>query len=302
MTILVTGAGGFVGAGLVRWLSAAHPSREIYAADLAAPAGAAHPLALDVVDRAAVREAVARLRPDAVVHAAALTLTDPVERLRVFDVNLGGTINVLDATAEAGVARVVVASSSGVYATGAGEARHEDDATDAGDAYAASKLGAEAAAACWGAVAVRIGPAYGPGETARASRPRISAIGAMAAALREGRPVRLSGAEVSRDWTCVDDIARGIDALLSAPHPRHRVYNLSAGRGATLAQVADAFARQGLKVDWAAPETADVALRLRDARPPLSIARLADATGFKPQHTVETGIAALVAAERKEGP
>ena len=311
MTILVTGAFGFVGLGILRHLADAHPQTEIVGADRDPPdAGAEAVISLkpnlaaatvDVTDRPAVRACLDALRPAFVVHAAALTPPDGGDRLATFDVNLGGTLNVLAAADRVGAARVVVASSSGVYAATPAVTRREDDAIDPFNAYAASKLAAEALAAHYRAIAVRIGPVYGPHEVARPSRPKISAIGQLAAALRAGRDVTLCGPDVARDWTYVDDIARGVDGLLRARTLRHRVYNLSAGRAEPLSAVGAVFARHGLAVRWKDdPAEADIAYGPADARAPLAIGRIAADTGFAPRHTLETGIAALVAARTEK--
>lgn len=298
MTVLVTGAGGFVGQALVTFLGRARPAEAIHACDLSAGTASANVLAhrLDVTDRASVRDLIARVRPDLVIHAAALTLTAPEHRLRVFDVNTTGTLNVVAAASDAGAARIIVASSSGVYAGAPATLRCEDDALDASNAYAASKIAAEAIATAWGGYAVRIGPVYGPNEAARESRPRISAIGRMLKHLRERRPITLCGGAITRDWTYVDDIAEGIDSLARARDLSHRVYNLSAGLPVSLTEIAEEFARHGLVVRHTnGPSEADIAQREGDVRPPLSLARLEADTGFRPRHTVRSGIEATIA-------
>jgi nucleoside-diphosphate-sugar epimerase len=299
VTVLVTGAGGFVGQALAAWLAAARPGQAIHGCDLTAPCLAGvQGHALDVTDRAGVAALMARLRPDLVIHAAALTLSGPDDRLAVFDVNIGGTLNVVAAAADCGATRIVVASSSGVYAGLPAESRSEDDALDLSTAYAASKRAAEGIAATFGGIAVRIGPVYGPGEAPRPSRPRIGAVVRMLAHLRQRRPVSIFGGAIARDWTHVDDIAAGIDALARAERLRHPVYNLSAGVAVSLSQVAETFARHGLRVsETDDPAAADIVQRPGDARPPLSLARLVADTGFRPRHDIASGVAALVAAE-----
>ena len=306
MTVLVTGAGGFVGQGLVAFLARVRPGETIHACDLLAPPAQGSVLGhvLDVTDRNAVTALLDVLRPDLVIHAAAITRTGLEDRLPVFDVNMTGTLNVVQAADRCGTARIIVASSSGVYADTPAPARHEDDPLDLTNAYAASKRAAEGIAATWGGFAVRIGPVYGPNETRRPTRPRISAVGRMLNHLRLGKPITLCGGAITRDWTHVDDIAAGIDSLACAENPLHRVYNLSAGVPVSLAEVAAEFARHGLSVhetDTAAK--ADIVQRPGDARPALSLTRLAADTGFKPRHTIRTGIAAIVSdalAIRKE--
>ncbi|WP_435310294.1 NAD-dependent epimerase/dehydratase family protein [Primorskyibacter sedentarius] len=299
MTVLVTGAGGFVGQGLVGYLARTRPDEPLHVCDLTAPpsAGSVTGHALDVTDRRAVSALVDKLRPDLVIHAAALTRTAPEDRLAVFDVNMTGSLNVLQSANATGVARIIVASSSGIYADTPAKLRREDDPLDVTNAYAASKSAAEAIAATYGGYAVRIGPVYGPNETARPSRPRISAVGRLHDHLRRQMPIMICGGAITRDWTHVDDIAAGIDALARSPAPRHHVYNLSAGQPFSLLNVAAEFARHGLIVqETDDPTQADIIQRPQDARPPLSLDRLRTDTDFAPHHTLETGIAAVISS------
>ena len=101
MTVLVTGASGFVGCHIVDALARLDPDRVIVAADRVSPdevARAVHlahpltvrPMMLDVTDRDAVRTIVAAVRPTAIVHAAAITPSPEQEReapMRIVDVN-----------------------------------------------------------------------------------------------------------------------------------------------------------------------------------------------------------------------
>ena len=300
MIVLVTGAGGFVGQGLVAYLARVRPGDALHVCDLAAPpsSGEVRGHALDVTDRAAVTALLDRLRPDLLIHAAAITRVAPEDRLAVFDVNMTGTLNVVQAADRFGVGRIIVASSSGVYADHPAPIRSEDDPLDLTNAYAASKRAAEGIAATYGGFAVRIGPVYGPNEAPRPTRPRISAVGRMLDHLRAGMPVTICGGAITRDWTHVDDIAAGIDALARARAPRHNVYNLSTGVPVSLMQVAAEFARHGLIVQETDERAqADIVQRPQDARPPLSMDRLRDDAGFAPSHSIATGIAAAIAED-----
>ena len=262
---------------------------------------------LDVTDRAAFSALVDDHRVTHIVHMAALTPTDEQERqqpARTVDVNLGGTLNTLEAARRgSSVERVLVASSSGVYDTTfrAGPTQPEDGPFALDNLYAITKYGGELLAARYAALcgkemaAVRLGPVYGLMERPASSRPRTSQPARLAAALRAGHSVRVAGPEVRRDWTFTEDVAAAIWALLRAPRWRHPVYNVSCGRAVPFGEVVAAFVRHGLKATWVTdPDAADIAMRPHQERTPLDIGRLVADTGFVPAFGLGDGVRRMV--------
>ena len=174
--------------------------------------------------------------------------------------NLHGTSHVLAAAlATPQVERVLVVSSSGVYgaqAGGAGQQQHETDALDLTNLYTITKYSSELLAARFAALsgkpmaAVRLPAIYGPMERSLESRRHTSAPGLLMAAFRAGRPVRVAGPAVARDWTYAADVAAGVWALLTAPGWRYPVYNLSCGQVVSFAEVVQAFVAFGLGAEW----------------------------------------------------
>ncbi len=132
MRVLVTGGGGILGTALAR----TRPPQ----AELAALRRAE----LDVTERVRTIDAIVRLRPDWVVHAAAMTDVDGCEREpeRAFRVNWLGTANVVDAAVRAGAAAIVL-SSDYVFDGTKGEPYVEHDAQNPLSVYGRSKLFAE---------------------------------------------------------------------------------------------------------------------------------------------------------------
>jgi UDP-glucose 4-epimerase len=317
MTVLVTGAAGFLGVHLVCRLAERIPSTRIVAADVMAPDDAAKafwaPVAgrvvqrqLDVVDRRAVEALVHETRPAYVVHAAAITPSPEQEQrcpARVLDVNLSGTINVVDAaTALPGLTRLVAFSSAAVYGDKPDlpDPLTETAPISPANLYGIAKAAGEEIGRRFGqlrrvsCVSVRVAGAYGPLERPTGSRLRMSQIHRLAEAMAEDREVTVHGPDVPRDWVHADDVAEAVAALLFAPTLSHDVYNIGSGRTIGWHATVASFERRGLRVRWSsAPEHADITLAASEARPALSIERLRADVAVWPR-SLDVGLACLV--------
>ncbi|TSA81733.1 NAD(P)-dependent oxidoreductase [Deinococcus detaillensis] len=207
--IFLTGAGGFVGRALIQhWREAGVP---VIGADLS---GADE--VIDVLNAEQLCRRVAEIQPRAVVHAAALTSGSD---LRLLEVNLGGTLNALNAALQAEVKHFVLLSSTGVYSPQVGPISETGQTTSA-NAYSLSKVLAERAAAMVGGEmsiwSLRLGPVYGAGEEVSGSRQRTSLIHQIAAAIREQRSVNLSqGRDSAENWLHTRDLVRLLNVILA---------------------------------------------------------------------------------------
>jgi len=254
---LITGAGGFVGASLVRRLlgEGAHVTA------LVRPGG--DPWRLDEVvsdielaevdlrDKAALRCAVMRIRPEQVFHLAAHgAYSWQTDAERIVATNLLSTMALLEATHEAH--SVVLAGSSSEY----GFKDHppsEDERPEPNNPYAVAKV----AATMWGqyvaraqdrhVTTLRLYSAYGPWEEPDRLVPQL-----VVRALRGELPP-LVGPDTARDFVHVDDVCAAFTAAAAATEtPRGGVYNVGAGRQVTLGELVD-VARDVLGVE-AEPE------------------------------------------------
>ncbi len=289
MTLLVTGAGGFVGCHIVEALARAFPGEALVAADVAPPDAVAAGLfgtigerclvvPLDVTDRDAVAAVMSAYRPTLIVHAAAVTPTPAQERsnpIRILDVNLGGLANVLDAAGRVpGLKRVLSISSTGVYGPGVGIDGPVDETADPRPShlYGLSKRAGEDLLRRWceltgvSGASFRLGTVFGRLERPTPHRGRQSAVANLVGAGRGGRVAVLHGSAVVRDWLDGDDLGDALARVAAAPSLAHSVYNL-VGERRTFGDVAAMAAAAGIASRWVDdPASADVALLASDVR------------------------------------
>jgi CDP-glucose 4,6-dehydratase len=178
--VLLTGHTGFKGAWLALWLHelgaavtgfGGPPPTQPSLFALARVDELLEDLRGDVRDPAAVAAAAGATRPDVVFHLAAQALVARgfVDPASTFTTNVGGTVNVLEATR--GVPTVVVTSDK-CYAGGPGRRHAEDDPLGGDDPYSASKAAQEHVVAAYRAAfdlplaTVRAGNAIGGGDFA----------------------------------------------------------------------------------------------------------------------------------------
>jgi UDP-glucose 4-epimerase len=118
MRYVITGGSGYIGSRLVDMLSRRDDTESIVICDLAPPRGGYRPGTeferVDVRDRDAVRAVLERVRPDALVHLAFILNPSHDEQF-MYDVDVNGTHNVLEAAGAAGTGQVLVTTSAVAY-------------------------------------------------------------------------------------------------------------------------------------------------------------------------------------------
>jgi UDP-glucose 4-epimerase len=315
VSILITGASGFVMSNLARHLAEA--GHAVVAADRLPPdallrdhlsglPGAVRFREVDTTDPAAVQALIRAEAPARAVLGAAITATPPeAERARFLEtvrVNVDGTLTVLDALREAGTARVVVVSSTSVYGTRSDPSLiREDDPKQPATLYELTKWAGEALARRYARVhgldfaAVRLASPFGPFERDTGSRPLLSPISGWAARAVRGEPIRLAGPlTLARDAIYVADVASAIaTVLLAAPLP-HDAYNVGWGHATTAEEALAVLGRlvPGLRVEHRADEPSPWAAV---TRAPLDPGRLRNDLGWRPRYDLESGLAAYLA-------
>jgi GDP-4-dehydro-6-deoxy-D-mannose reductase len=308
MRVLVTGANGFVG----RYLAAALRERghEVIGAGHAAHGGDVVPL--DLADALNVRGVVDIARADAIAHLAAqafvpASIADP---LGTFDINVAGTLRLIDAVRAARDAggpdpRILIAGSADVYGVQptANYPLRETIAPNPANPYAASKVAAEAfalAAARSYALDIVVTRAFnhiGPGQDERFVVASFARQLARIAA--GGSPLMLVGnLDAQRDFLDVRDVVRAYVLLLERRGDAANVYNIASGTAVAIKDVLRRLvlaARVGVEIrdDPERMRPADVPLVLGDA------SKLRAATGWAPKIALEASLRDVYADARE---
>jgi UDP-glucose 4-epimerase len=250
MRVLVTGGLGFVGRAVALDLVAAGHDVDVLSrgGSGAEPPAGAGLVEGDVRDRARLTEVVARRRYGGVVHLAALTRArdSTADPLSYFDVNLGGTLNLLSAIGAAepaGPTRFVLASSSVVYGSTRTGALGEELTPRPENPYAASKFAAEqlvtahAATGAVSAVVLRCFNVAGAVDGHADADPTRLIPNVLRAARGELPHVTVSGdGSAVREYTHVCDVAAAFRLAVEAERVGD-VYNVGTGRGVAVRDV-----------------------------------------------------------------
>ncbi len=250
--------------------------------------------AVELLDRAAVRAALDRVRPEAVYHCAGAAHVgrswDKIES--TFAINVRGTFNVLEGLREAGVtARVLVPSSAMVYAA-AGEMLREDHPLVPASPYALSKL-AQELAGCGdpGGPDVLIarafnhfGPRQDPWFVASGFARRIADIEAG----RWAPEITVGNLDSRRDLTDVRDTVRAYRLILERGMPG-RPYNVCSGRAIAVRELLEMLLSRSrvairITVDPARYRPNDLPLVVGDP------SRIRDELGWTPQIPFEQAV------------
>ena len=309
-TILVTGAAGFIGSNVSETLAKrgdrvigldsfdayydpALKRRNLRELTANLPAGADFELVEgDVRDRELVMQLFARERFAAVVHLAALAgvRASIGQSVRYFDVNVGGTIQLLDAAVAHGSPSFVFGSTSSVYGNSTHIPFDEQQPCDRPLApYPASKRSCELLGFSHHNLhglhftALRFFTVYGP-----RNRPDMMAH-MLLDSIVYGRPVQLFEGGLRRDWTYVGDIVEGIVAAVDRPLG-YEIINLGRGEPVLLddfVHLVEALTGRKAVVSTAPRPAADVEQTFG------AIDKARHLLGYSPQTSVREGMAAV---------
>ncbi len=254
----------------------------------------------DICEMDGMREIVARVRPDAIIHLAARAGVRPsIEQPRLYErVNVAGTVNLLELCKEFQVSRLIFGSSSSVY----GESDRAPFSEEQHDLrpispYAATKLAGEQFCYTYAhlyklpVVALRFFTVYGPRQ-----RPDL-AIHKFVARIEAGKSIPIFGdGETGRDYTYVDDIVAGILGALdydfsSTVGAPIEICNLGNSHPVKLSQLVGMIEHATGKkaiIQRESSQQGDVPLTWAD------ISKAGKLLGYRPRTTLEEGLKKFV--------
>ncbi len=292
-TILVTGAAGMIGYSVALALHAA--GRNVLGTDVEQPPEAA-PFPFERADLRDFErlQAVAGKNVDAIIHCGAISgpMLGKDRPKDLVDINVGGTINVLETARRTGARRVVYCSTCMAYGhtpTGLSPVT-EDAPLRADDTYGASKASGEYMVRAFtranrvDAVSLRLCWVYGP------RRRTECLVNRLITDARAGNITRLPfGGGFHRQFVYVDDVVEAIRTALDVPTLPHRVYTVTGGQRLTFDEIAGVVSSvvAPARVEFAPGADPDDYLQEQ-----FSIDRIATDLGWRPRHDLRADVAA----------
>ena len=232
----------------------------------------------------------------AAIPSVPLSMAEPE---RTTAVNVGGTVNVLEAARRTGTRRVVLACSCAAYGDGPEQPKHEKLAVRPASPYAAQKIACELYAQTWTAayglpcVALRFFNVYGPRQDPKSEY--AAAIPRFVTRLLAGeKPIVFGDGLQTRDFVHVSDIVRANLLAAQSEKAPGEVINVASGRSVSLVELIGAIrtvigpAAAHLEIEHQAPRAGD----LRESSANISKAR--EVLGYEPAVTLEEGLAGVV--------
>jgi UDP-glucose 4-epimerase len=253
--ILVTGGAGFIGSHLCERLALEgndvvcvdnlddYYSPNVKKANISGIKGQFKLLKADIRDATKLKRIITKQKPDYVIHEAAqagvrASVQNPI---KTNEVNIGGTLNLLEAVRGSSVKKIVCASSSSIYGKVVSLPFDEEHPKNPISPYGVSKLSCESYLRVYRElygidyVALRYFTVYGP-----RIRPDLAIHKFTKIALEGGALQVYGNGTKSRDFTFVAD---AVDATIRALQKGQGAYNIGGGTTLTVKELADKIIR-----------------------------------------------------------
>ncbi len=302
MTILITGGAGFVGLNIAAALLAMDEHVVLYGPDRPPAAAERHLRGLpgsiaielgDVRDRARVMQAIRNHQTTFLVHGAAITAGPERESHQarlIADVNIGGTIEVLEAALACGITRVVQLGTGSVHGAVDADVEIVDEDLPASPVslYGITKYAAERTALRYrntrglDVVVARLGVVFGRWEYDTGVRDTLSLPLQLLKIAETGGVAHFRNG-LPDDWIYATDIADAVVALLRAPSLRHGLYQIAGGTRWSITAWCDRLKQAFPQFDYVVTDdekVLNVGVSSPAARPPFAVERLHQDTGF----------------------
>lgn len=247
----------------------------------------------DVLDLNSVIRVIQENKVESIIHGAAIYLpTDSY--YKVFQVNVGGTMNIMEAAISTSIKLVTFLSSRAVYVSWRlpdPVPEKEEISIHASEYIQVTKKAAEILVVYYrrklgmNVRIARVARVYGPlsGATRNPVRQMVeSAVQNLAAEI-------YNSPEEKNDFIYVKDCARGIGIVHLAPHPQHYIYNIGAGSISFLSDFALAIKKliPSAQINFVRSSVNTNDLRLETC---IDITRISREFGYMPEFEIEKGL------------
>jgi nucleoside-diphosphate-sugar epimerase len=234
--VLLTGANGFTGVYMREELE--RHGYEVVGAVVGLPAGP-HQVALDITSPEDCRAAMESVRPDYLVHLAAISFVQHADAEAFYRVNVLGTLNLLQAVADAGLSlkKALIASSANIYGNSQAGVITEAEPPAPVNHYACSKLAMEYMVRTWfdriPIVITRPFNYTGAGQEPHFLVPKI-----VSHFKRQAAVIELGNLDIERDFSDVRTVV-GIYRRLLETDAAQCIVNVCSGRPYALRSIVE---------------------------------------------------------------
>jgi UDP-glucose 4-epimerase len=266
----------------------------------------------DITDLPRLIEVIKRNKITHIVHAAAFVgAVSAANPALSINVNVMGTVNVLEAARLMDVHRVVYTSAKGIYGPFWGDFGApnykpvpEDYPKNPKRIYDAAKLMSEHTAVYYAdnmgidTVVLRFATTYGPGKTARHGKMGVTSEIVEGPFAGRGFKIEKGGDEKD-DFIYNKDSAFGIYLAVTAKNPKSRVYNIGSGVGGTLRDFESAIRKHIPDAKIEIGPGLNFLGMPYPAHGIYDVTRARDELGFKPEYDIESGVADYIDTLRR---
>lgn len=256
----------------------------------------------DIRDTGHLTKTIKEHKAEVLVNLAAVPIATASGRMprETIEVNLNGTVSILDAILSTdSIRRFVYTSSSFVYGNFLCDPADETHPTEPIDVYGGTKLAGEVLTKSLGRrfgieyTIIRPSAVYGPTDANR----RVTQV-FLENALN-GRPLTLHNGGLSRvDFSYVNDVADGFALAVCSPRAANQVFNISRGEGRSMKELAKILQKlvPGVKTVTQRQQG-----ETRPERGALDISKARELLGYSPKYSLEKGLEEYINYVKKSG-